>query len=244
MKFIISKEQTINSLQISKVFEREHSHVMTAIKNILGDYDIVESYYINSQNKEQPMIILNKRQALIAMPFIGGEKSIEGQIALVDAYLEYEIQYSIPIKQQIVERLDINLLINIEYNKLAIEKSKEIALRLLNNALSIKPTALKVEKKEELTTKESSQNRYVPVEISEMLHNDEELEIDKGRCSKRYHNMLREAHLIEGMNKQVKLTKKGIEHGGKIVNRRGYNTPEFGEDLWALLVSSSKTIND
>ena len=82
----------VSSLNIAAVFDREHSHVMTSITNIgeiISHDDIVASTYTDTRGKSQPLILLNERAALIAMPFIGGEKSKEGQVALVDAYLAY-----------------------------------------------------------------------------------------------------------------------------------------------------------
>ena len=80
----------ISSLDIAKQFGRSHGHVMKSIKSKLGRDEIVTTSYVDSQGKKQPMLLLSKRAALIAMPFIGGKKSEEGQRALVDAYLAYE----------------------------------------------------------------------------------------------------------------------------------------------------------
>ncbi len=93
-----NNEPMVSSKNIAEQFDREHSHVMTAIRGILGGDDFVVGSYTDTQNQQRPMILLNERSALIAMPFIGGTKSKEGQIALVDTYLAYKNSggYKIP----------------------------------------------------------------------------------------------------------------------------------------------------
>ena len=86
----------VSSKDIAEQFGRDHNHVMTAIKGVLNLSDIVEAKYKAGNGQMQPCILLNERSALIAMPFIGGNKSKEGQVALVDAYLVYRSQIKMP----------------------------------------------------------------------------------------------------------------------------------------------------
>ncbi|MEQ1766125.1 MAG: hypothetical protein ABL859_01735, partial [Methylotenera sp.] len=43
--------------------------------------------YFDTQNREQTAYELSERDFLVAMPFIGGEKSEDGQVSLVDEFL-------------------------------------------------------------------------------------------------------------------------------------------------------------
>jgi hypothetical protein len=56
----------------------------------LGDDDFAETYYEDEQGKLQPMYELSRRAALFVMPFVGGRKSKEGQLKLVDAFEQKE----------------------------------------------------------------------------------------------------------------------------------------------------------
>ncbi|MEO5379177.1 MAG: Rha family transcriptional regulator, partial [Magnetococcus sp. DMHC-6] len=86
-----------NSLIISDSFCRDHKNVLRSIDQLIEDGTIgrrnfAPSSYLNEQNKPQRMIQLDERGFLIAMPFIGGRKSREGQVLLVDAFLKLRKQ--------------------------------------------------------------------------------------------------------------------------------------------------------
>lgn len=92
MKFEIeihNDEPMVSSKNIADEFERKHSDVIASIKGVISEREFTLSDYIDTRGKTQPCLLLNERSALIAMPFIGGTKSKEGQRALVDAYLAY-----------------------------------------------------------------------------------------------------------------------------------------------------------
>lgn len=79
---------TTTSLIIAEQFGRKHSHVLRSIEKFdLARYEIVPSAYVDESGKSNRMYNLTERQALIIMPFIGGQKSIDGQERLVDAFL-------------------------------------------------------------------------------------------------------------------------------------------------------------
>lgn len=78
---------TTTSLVIAEQFGRKHSHVLRSIEKVIGRYEIVPTSYLDSNNHPHKMYVLPEREALIVMPFIGGQKSIEGQERLVDAFL-------------------------------------------------------------------------------------------------------------------------------------------------------------
>lgn len=79
---------------IAVEFGRRHDNVMQNIRSLidsghLGHLDFKESSYLNRQNKSQPCFELTERGFLIAMPFIGGDKARDGQVRLVDSFIEY-----------------------------------------------------------------------------------------------------------------------------------------------------------
>lgn len=78
---------TTTSLVIAEQFGRKHSHVLKSLDKLVGRYGFVLSSYVTLQNKVERMYILDERQFLIVMPFIGGKKSIDGQERLVDEFL-------------------------------------------------------------------------------------------------------------------------------------------------------------
>lgn len=54
----------------------------------LGASDFRASSYISKQKKEIPCYELTERGFLIAMPFIGGDKAIDGQVRCHDSRRE------------------------------------------------------------------------------------------------------------------------------------------------------------
>lgn len=73
-------------------FGREHKNVLASVKSLiesghLGRLDFKLSSYTNQQNKSQPMYLLSEGGFLMAMPFIGGSKSKDGQKKLVGEFL-------------------------------------------------------------------------------------------------------------------------------------------------------------
>ena len=91
--FIEQGRLKTNSVIVANANNRRHDNVMQAIKGLirsghLGSLDFKETYYTDIQGKRQPMLELTERGFLIAMPFIGGTKSRDGQVKLVNAFLE------------------------------------------------------------------------------------------------------------------------------------------------------------
>ena len=80
------------SKAVADSFNREHKNVLSSVKSLidsghLGRLDFKLSSYVNKQNKSQPMYLLTERGFLIAMPFVGGSKSKDGQARLVDEFI-------------------------------------------------------------------------------------------------------------------------------------------------------------
>ncbi|MBB5467237.1 Rha family phage regulatory protein [Paraburkholderia sp. CI2] len=81
-----------DSLTIAREFGRRHDNVMRTLDSLIADGTIdglnfEETSYTDESNRQQRMIELDERGALIAMPFIGGRNSRAGQVRLVDAFL-------------------------------------------------------------------------------------------------------------------------------------------------------------
>ncbi len=86
----------ISSLDIAKEFGRPHKNVLPILDGLLADGTIsrLESKPRNyiKLGREYRYYELNKAGFLKAMPFIGGNRSREGQKRLVDAFIDLEIK--------------------------------------------------------------------------------------------------------------------------------------------------------
>jgi Rha family phage regulatory protein len=81
-----------DSLTIAREFERNHKDVLRTLDGLIADGTVdrrnaAPTSYTDEWNREQRMIELDERGALIAMPFVGGQNSRKGQVRLVDAFL-------------------------------------------------------------------------------------------------------------------------------------------------------------
>lgn len=91
---IVKGEPVVSTEVVAVEFGRDHFRVMGSIESLissghLGTSDFRASSYLSKQNKELPCYELTERGFLIAMPFIGGEKARDGQVRLVDSFIEY-----------------------------------------------------------------------------------------------------------------------------------------------------------
>lgn len=91
---IVKGEPVVSTEVVAVEFGRDHFRVMGSIESLissghLGASDFRASSYLSKQNKELPCYELTERGFLIAMPFIGGEKARDGQVRLVDSFIEY-----------------------------------------------------------------------------------------------------------------------------------------------------------
>ena len=88
------------SIIIAEQFSRPHKNVLQSIDALVEDGILQRGLDIeltlrdvngpNGSVRQERIYRLNKRAALIAMPFIGGKKSRLGQVKLVDAFLRYD----------------------------------------------------------------------------------------------------------------------------------------------------------
>ncbi len=87
----------VNSLTISEEFGRQHKNVLQRLDKLnangrFNGLDFKPVEYVDRKGERRRMIELSERGFLIAMPFIGGKKSEEGQVKLVDGFLRYHRQ--------------------------------------------------------------------------------------------------------------------------------------------------------
>ena len=83
-------ELTTTSLVIAELFGRPHKNVLQSLDKISNEINglvFKPDIFIDKNGEERRMLILTERQFLISMPFIGGNKSLEGQIRLVDEFI-------------------------------------------------------------------------------------------------------------------------------------------------------------
>ena len=90
---VFKGELVTNSLAIAQEFGRNHKDVLRSLDTLIENGTIsrrksAPSDYIDARGKAQRVIELSERDFLIAMPFIGGKKSQQGQVRLVDAFLQ------------------------------------------------------------------------------------------------------------------------------------------------------------
>jgi phage regulator Rha-like protein len=97
----------VSSVSIAVMFERRHDKVLEAIRTKLIDglhLPVFGEMSSDERGRERPIYWLDERSALIAMPFIGGKKSIEGQQKLVDAYLAYRRGFAQPPRNTVIRQ--------------------------------------------------------------------------------------------------------------------------------------------
>ncbi|MBF0339759.1 MAG: Rha family transcriptional regulator [Magnetococcales bacterium] len=101
-----SGELWTDSLTIAEAFDRQHSHVLRSIDQLIDDGTLNQSNfgsvkYLDAKGEARRMIRLDERGFLIAMPFIGGRKAREGQVMLVDAFLTLRRQLGLQTESRL-----------------------------------------------------------------------------------------------------------------------------------------------
>lgn len=81
------------SKAMAESFGRDHKNVLASIEKLiesrhLGELEFKPTSYTDKSNRQSKMYLLTERGFLIAMPFIGGSKSKDGQVRLVDRFIE------------------------------------------------------------------------------------------------------------------------------------------------------------
>lgn len=130
-----SNQPLTNSKLVAEVFGKEHKHVREAIKKLLTTAEnstvhqmFSESTYLNEQNKEQPMFIMNQDGfTLLAMGF-NGKKAMEFKLKYIEAFnaMKRQIEQSNPsVPQTYLEALKSLVKSEEEKQQLALENKKQ-----------------------------------------------------------------------------------------------------------------------
>lgn len=82
---------TVTTPRIAELFGRRHFDVMKTIGKLVSAAQINERQlacieWVDSKGRKQPGYRLSERDALVLMPFLGGDRAMEGQAHLVDAF--------------------------------------------------------------------------------------------------------------------------------------------------------------
>ena len=131
-----SNQPLTNSKLVAEVFEKEHKNVMQSIRKLMEGTAqnsavhqmFSESTYLNEQNKEQPMFIMNQDGfTLLAMGF-NGKKAMEFKLKYIEAFnaMKRQIEQSKPsVPQTYLEALKSLVKAEEEKQQLAFENKKQ-----------------------------------------------------------------------------------------------------------------------
>ena len=131
-----SNQPLTNSKLVAEVFEKEHKNVMQSIRKLMEGTAqnsavrqmFSESTYLNEQNKEQPMFVMNQDGfTLLAMGF-NGKKAMEFKLKYIEAFnaMKRQIEQSKPsVPQNYLEALKSLVKSEEEKQQLALENRKQ-----------------------------------------------------------------------------------------------------------------------
>lgn len=101
------------SLLVAEKFSKEHRHVLDAIRNLITSAEnsavlsmFYETTYLNSQNKKQPMFIMNRDGFSLLVMGFNGEKALQFKIEFINAFNRMEKQLgsiSVPSRKQLAQ---------------------------------------------------------------------------------------------------------------------------------------------
>lgn len=96
---ILNQRETLTSLEIAELTNKEHNHVMRDIRNIvaelgdeIGTSTFGQSSYTNSQNKILPMYVLDKKASLI----LASGYNVLLRAKIIDRWEELENSNNLP----------------------------------------------------------------------------------------------------------------------------------------------------
>jgi len=104
-------ELIVSSLVVAKSCKRAHKSVLASLDKFEGRHGILPTFRINELvgGRKDKVYYLTERQFLIAMPFIGGTKSEEGQVRLVDEFMRLRNKLSVSEKTLEQQRKELLL---------------------------------------------------------------------------------------------------------------------------------------
>lgn len=133
-----SNQPLTNNKLVAEVFEKEHKNVMQSIRKLMEGTAqnsavrqmFSESTYLNEQNKEQPMFIMNQDGfTLLAMGF-NGKKAMEFKLKYIEAFnaMKRQIEQTKPsVPQNYLEALKSLVKSEEEKQQLALENKQQQA---------------------------------------------------------------------------------------------------------------------
>lgn len=96
----------VNSVDVSQYYSKRHDDVLKAIRHLLDNEEVIglgyfaESYYINSQNKEQPCYLMNRDGFMLLTMGFTGDKALKVKLGFIEAFNKMEAELLKP-KQQV-----------------------------------------------------------------------------------------------------------------------------------------------
>lgn len=144
-----SDQPLTNSKLVAEVFEKEHKNVMQSIRKLMEGTAqnsavrqmFSESTYLNEQNKEQPMFVMNQDGfTLLAMGF-NGKKAMEFKLKYIEAFnaMKRQIEQSKPsVPQNYLETLKSLVKSEEEKQQLASENKRQQATILTISKENVK----------------------------------------------------------------------------------------------------------
>jgi Rha family phage regulatory protein len=196
--FIEKNQAVTDSLTVAEVFEKEHRRVMQDIRDLgcseeFRQHNFVQSFYLNSQNKEMPMYQMNKKGfTLLAMSYTGKE-AMKFKEAYIDQFEKMEEELKKPRilseREQLVAAM-----------KLSIESAEEIA--------SVKEEVKEVRGMvENQITLDHGEQRRVQIGIASRIY---ELESDKQLRSPLFAELYREIRNRFGVTSYKDIKRKDM----------------------------------
>jgi Rha family phage regulatory protein len=173
---LVNNQQITNSIVISEQFGRDHKNVLASIRKLvdngtIGRLDCKPTSYTDKSNRNQKMYELTERGFLIAMPFIGGNKAEQGQIRLVDAFLETHQRPSLP--QNFAQALRLSA--ELEEQKQIAEQQRDEAIRTKaeigskREATAMNTASTAIKKANKLKIELDQSQRYCTIKRMQML---------------------------------------------------------------------------
>jgi Rha family phage regulatory protein len=196
--FIEKNQAVTDSLTVAEVFEKEHRRVMQDIRDLgcseeFRQHNFVQSFYLNSQNKEMPMYQMNKKGfTLLAMSYTGKE-AMKFKEAYIDQFEKMEEELKKP--RVLSEREQL-----VAAMKLSIESAEEIA--------SVKEEVKEVRGMvENQITLDHGEQRRVQIGIASRIY---ELESDKQLRSPLFAELYREIRNRFGVTSYKDIKRKDM----------------------------------
>ena len=149
-----SGQAITNSLLVAKKFGKEHKHVLESIRKLMTAENSAvlqmfeESTYLNEQNKEQPMYLMNRDGfTLLAMGFTG-VKAMEFKIDYINAFnkMESKIKKSIVVLPDFTDPAEAAMAWAKEYKEKKVLQIENKQLEEENIQLALENQELKNDK--------------------------------------------------------------------------------------------------